>query len=366
MKIDKFIPEVIRRNASDLHLRPGSPPVARVDGKLVYLDFPELTSEETRSIAEELMSETQRQKFLAKRECDLALNIGEFGRFRINIYQQRGMINLALRRVPDTVPKFSDLHLPAVLTKIAENQRGLILVTGTTGSGKSTTLAAIVDYINENRSVNIITIEDPIEYIHRDKKSIVNQRELGFDTLSYHEALKNIVRQDPDVILVGEMRDLETMAAALTAAQTGHLVLSTVHTIDAIQTVSRVVDLFPPYQQTQIRYQLADTLKAVISQRLLPHASGSGRVPAVEILINTALVKKYIEENNLSEITNLMKQGSFYGMQTFNQALLRLYENKEIKLEDALSAASNPEELLLAIRGIESGASSHDIIDRSF
>jgi twitching motility protein PilT len=194
----------------------------------------------------------------------------------------------------------------------------------------------------------------------------VNQRELGFDTLSYHQALRNVVRQDPDVILVGEMRDLETMAAALTAAQTGHLVLSTIHTIDAIQTVSRVVDLFPPYQQSQIRYQLADTLKAVVCQRLLAHFSGSGRVPAVEVLINTPLVKKYIEENNLAEINNLMKQGSFYGMQTFNQSLLHLYETKEIKLEDALSAASNPEELMLTIRGIESGTSSREIIDRSF
>jgi len=366
MKIESFIPSMIEQKASDLHLRPASPPVVRVDGRLVSLAFNHLTPEDTRIIAEEMMNETQRQKFIARRECDLALNIGEFGRFRVNIYQQRGMVNLALRRVPDQIPKFADLHLPAVLTKISENQRGLVLVTGTTGSGKSTTLAAIVDYINENRSVNIITIEDPIEYIHRDKKSIVNQRELGFDTLSYQEALRNVVRQDPDVILVGEMRDLETMAAALTAAQTGHLVLSTIHTIDAIQTVSRVVDLFPPYQQGQIRYQLADTLKAVISQRLLPQATGQGRVPAVEILINTPLVKKYIEENNLAEITNLMRQGSFYGMQTFNQSLLHLYEKKEIKLEDALQAASNPEELMLAVRGIESGTSSRDIIDRSF
>ena len=239
------------------------------------------------------------------------------------------------------------------MSQIADNRRGLVLVSGTTGCGKTNTLAAIINHINVNRSENIITIEDPIEFIHNDNKSIISQRELGFDTLTYIDALKNVVRQDPDVVLLGEMRDIETVSTAITAAQTGHLVLSTIHTVNASQSINRILDLFPPHQQNQIRYLLADTLKAVVSQRLLPHASGIGRVPAVEVLIVTPLVKKMIEENNLGEVANLMKQGQYYGMQTFNQALIKLFQSGEVKLEDALNAASNPEELMLAIRGVQ-------------
>jgi twitching motility protein PilT len=256
--------------------------------------------------------------------------------------------------VPDKIPTIEELKLPPVLAQIADNQRGLVLVTGTTGCGKSNTLASMINRINMTRCENVITIEDPIEFIHKDVKSIVSQRELGFDTLTYLDALKNVVRQDPDVILLGEMRDQETVAAAITAAQTGHLVFSTIHTVDAAQSINRIVDLFPPHQQNQIRLLVADTLKAVISQRLLPHASGKGRVPAVEVLIVTPLVRKMIEENNLSEVVNLMKQGQFYGMQTFNQSLIKLFQANEVKLEDALQAATNPEELMLTVRGVQS------------
>jgi twitching motility protein PilT len=258
-----------------------------------------------------------------------------------------------MRYVPVEIPSFETLNLPQVVKKIADNPRGLVLVTGTTGCGKSTTLASMIKHINSTRTNHIITLEDPIEFLHKDKLSIISQRELGIDTTSYSEALKHIVRQDPDVILIGEMRDTDTMAAALTAAQTGHLVLSTIHTIDAIQTVTRIVDMFPPHHQNQIRLQLSDTLKGVISQRLLANIKG-GRVPACEILVVTALVKKFIEQNTMSEIMQAMKQGAYYGMQVFNQSLLALYNSGNISLEDALAAATNPEELMMNIRGITS------------
>lgn len=359
MKLNTLIREMLARGASDMHIRAGSPVVIRIDGVLIPLVDKVLSPDETMGIALTLMNEEQKDIFKKRHEIDLGYTFEDFGRFRINIFSQRGVVNMAMRFIPVKIPTIEELKLPSVIKQVAENHRGLVLVTGTTGCGKSTTLASMIDYINSTRSAHILTIEDPIEFIHHDKKSIITQRELGIDTLTYPEALKHAVRQDPNVILLGEMRDLETMAAAITAAQTGHLVLSTIHTVDATQSIYRIIDLFPPHQQTQIRYQLADTLRAVISQRLLPHASGKGRVPAVEVLIVTPLIRKMIEENNLTEITNLMKQGQYYGMQTFNQVLLNLVKNNEIKLEDALYAASNPEELLLAIRGIQSGADDH-------
>ena len=356
MEIVDLLREMVDKKVSDLHLRAGSPPIFRIDGRLVRSSYPVLSSRDTERISLSLLNEKQKQIFKENHECDLSYAIEGLARFRINVFLQRGTIHVVFRPVPFEVPDFDELNLPLVLKKISENERGLVLVTGPTGCGKSTTLAAIVDYINSTRSVHTITIEDPIEFLHRDKKSIVSQRELGKDTLDYPAALKHIVRQDPNVILVGEMRDLATMAAALTAAQLGSLVLSTVHTIDAIQTVTRIVDLFPPYQQNQVRLQLADTLKAVISQRLLPRADGKGRVPAVEVLVVTALVKKLIEENRMGEILGSMEKGDYYGMQTFNQALQKLYSKGLVKLEDALASASNPEELLLYIRGIDSGS----------
>lgn len=258
--------------------------------------------------------------------------------------------------IPDIIKTIDDLELPESLKKISSSSRGLILVTGTTGSGKSTTLAAMIDHINMNFSKHIITLEDPIEYVHKDKKSIIAQREVGLDTLSYPDALKNIVRQDPDVILLGEMRDMETMSAALTAAQTGHLVLSTIHTIDAMQTVNRIVDIFPPHHQNQIRLQLADCLCAVISQRLIPRKDKPGMACAVEVLVATALIKSLIEENNFAEISEQMQKGDYYGMQTFNQALEILCRQEKVDVEEAKRAATNPEDLMLRLRGIKSGS----------
>ncbi len=354
MDLRELLELMIKVKASDLHLKEDGPPIARIDGELLVLNPVLLSSKSIEVICSTLMREKHQAMFDKKHESDLAYTIPGIGRFRVNIFRQRGVTNLVFRAVPAQIPRFEDVHLPQSVKKLADNERGLVLVTGTTGCGKSTTLATMIDYINETRSCHIVTIEDPIEFIHKDKKSIISQREIGLDTISYIETLKHVVRQDPDVIFIGEMRDLETMAAALSAAQTGHLVLSTIHTIDAIKTVTRIVDLFPPHQQTQIRYQLADTLKGVISQRLLLHSSGKGRVPAVEVLVASPLVKKLIEENSLTEISNVIKQGSYYGMQNFNQALLKLTNQNLVTLEEALSAASNPEELMLAMRGIES------------
>ena len=365
MELDKLLEQMVAQNASDLHIRAGCVPVLRINGQLQLTAKPRLKPEDTQSIAYELMDEVQHEQFKKKCECDLAYSYLTFGRFRINIYRQRGSVNMAIRHIPDKIKNFQELHLPPVIQALADNTRGLILVTGTTGCGKSSTLASMIDYINETRSAHVVTIEDPIEFLFKDKKSIISQRELGFDTINYLEALKHVVRQDPDVIFFGEMRDAETTSAAITAAQTGHLVLSTIHTVNATQTITRIIDLYPPHQQTQIRSQLADTLKGVISQRLLPSASDTGqsRVPAVEVLVITALARKLMEENNMSELADLMKQGEYYGMQTFNQALLNLYNNGEVTLEDALVHASNPEELMLAVRGIESGSKTTNMFE---
>lgn len=358
--LEDLLKLMLDKGASDLHIRAGCPPVFRVDGRLVPMEAL-LLPDDTARMAVQVMNERQKFVFEEKHECDLSYTLKGIGRFRCNVYQQRGVINIAIRHVPVSVPPFEELKLPTVIRKICENRRGLVLVTGTTGSGKSTTLASMVDFINRNRDDHVVTIEDPIEFIHDDQQSIISQRELGLDTMTYSDALRNAVRQDPDVILLGEMRDLETMAAALTAAQTGHLVLSTIHTIDAIQTVTRIVDMFPPHQQNQIRLQLADTLRGVISQRLLPHISGKGRVPSVEVLVVTALVRKLISDGNVSELLNTIKQGSYYGMQTFNQSLVKLINDKEVSLEAALEAATNPEELMLAVRGIETGTDAANI-----
>ncbi|MEW6557483.1 MAG: PilT/PilU family type 4a pilus ATPase [Elusimicrobiota bacterium] len=356
-ELNELLKLVVSLKASDLHLRSETKSVLRIDGKLKSVENKVFSLQQMEKIAQSIMNTKQREIFAQKGECDLSYSASGIGRFRGNIYRQRGSINIAMRHVPTEIPPFSSLSLPAVINKIAENQRGLVLVTGTTGCGKSTTLASMIDHINSTRTAHIITLEDPIEFLHRDKVSIVSQRELGMDTVSYSDALKHIVRQDPDVILIGEMRDTETMAAALTAAQTGHLVLSTIHTIDAIQTVTRIVDIFPPHHQNQIRLQLADTLRGVISQRLLPKTNG-GRIPACEILVVTALIKKYIEQNTIGDILQAMQQGAYYGMQTFNQSLLQLYNSGDVSLEDVLAAATNPEELMMNIRGIssESGA----------
>jgi len=346
------------KGASDLHLRSGKAAVFRVDGNLAFRSPHPVSAPEVEQWVYSILNERQRRAFEERYECDLSMNVEGLGRFRVNVYRQRGTINAAFRVIPNVIPSFEKLKLPPIVRKLADEPRGMILVTGTTGSGKSTTLASMIDFINTTRSRHIITIEDPIEYIHEDKQSVISQRELMQDTLSYPEALKYVVRQDPDIVFLGEMRDLDTMSAALTAAQTGHLVLSTIHTIDAMQTINRIIDIFPTHQQAQIRFQLADTLRGVISQRLLPHISGVGRVPAVEVMVVTPLVRKYIAENTLSEVTAVMKQGQYYGMQTFHQALVKLINNKDIALETALEASSNPEEVMMAVRGVESSEGS--------
>jgi twitching motility protein PilT len=355
-QLTDILRSMVEIEASDLHLRAGSHPILRVNSQLKAVKNTELNAEDTKELAEEMFNEEQREEFKKRREVDLSLNIEGLARFRVNVFQQRGKVNIAMRLVPAKVKSLEELGLPESLKKISSSSRGLILVTGTTGSGKSTTLAAIIDHINKNHSKHVITVEDPIEYLHSDVKSIISQRELSMDTFSYMDALRNIVRQDPDVILIGEMRDMETMAAALTAAQTGHLVLSTVHTINAVQTVNRIVDIFPPHQQNQIRLQLADSLCAVISQRLLPKKEGGGMLPAVEVLVATALVKSLIEENKFTSIQEQMEKGDYYGMQTFNQALETLYREGKVDIEEAKKAATNPEDLMLRIKGIKSGS----------
>ncbi|MBN2407236.1 MAG: type IV pilus twitching motility protein PilT [Elusimicrobia bacterium] len=354
-KIEALLRKMKEVKASDLHIRAGNKPVFRVNKKLrLVKDLGEMGPDETIALAHEIFNEKQRSEFDLKHEVDMSYNIEGYARYRINVFQQKGKVNLAIRLVPAEIKTIEDLDLPESVKKIASENRGLILVTGTTGCGKSTTLAAMINYVNRHFSKHIITIEDPIEFVHKDIKSIVSQRELEIDTLSYPAALKHVVRQDPDVILVGEMRDPETMSAALTAAQTGHLVLSTIHTINAMQTVSRIVDMFPPHQQNQIRLQLADSLCAVISQRLLPRKDTEGMVPALEILVATGLIRSMIEENKITSIPEQIEKGEYYGMCSFNQSLEKLFKEGKVTIEDAKDAATNPEDLLLRIRGIKS------------
>jgi twitching motility protein PilT len=302
------------------------------------------------------MSSRQKERFKHQLETDIAYSVPGLGRFRCNIFQQRGSVGIVLRLIPSRIQTFKELMLPPVLEKVCEEQRGLVLVTGTTGSGKSTSLASMIDYVNTRRIEHIMTIEDPIEFLHRDKKSIINQREVDVDTKQFSVALRSALRQDPDVILVGEMRDYETIETALLAAETGHLVLSTLHTLDATETVNRVISVFPPHQQKQIRIQLASVLKAIISMRLLPRADGLGRVPAVEVLIATSYIRDCIENKEKTKlIRDAITQGtSQYGMQTFDQSLYLLYKNGLITLEEALRRATNPDEFKLKIQGIQS------------
>ncbi len=356
-ELKELLKVMVKAGASDLHIRAGSKPILRVNTKLkVASNFERLSPEDGQKLIKNICSPEELEEYNKNNEVDISLSVGGLARFRVNIFQQRNTVDIVMRLVPTRPPGIDDLMLPESLKKISFQQRGLVLVTGTTGSGKTTTLASMVNYINKNFSKHIITIEDPIEYLHKDIKSIVSQREIGVDTYSYPGALKHIVRQDPDVILIGEMRDTETVKAALTAAQMGHLVLSTLHTTDAVQTITRIVDMFPPHHQNQIRLQLADSISAVISQRLLPKKEREGMVPAVEIMIATSLIRKLIEENNYTAINEQMEKGGYYGMQSFNQSLEKLYKAGHIDLEETKKAATNPEDLMLRIRGIKSSS----------
>ncbi|MDT4897652.1 MAG: twitching motility protein PilT [Acidobacteriota bacterium] len=357
VKIDDLLRFATSHHASDLHLKAGSFPYMRVGGELrPVVDSQPLTQEDTLDMAFSMMSNRQKQRFKEVSEVDIGYGVSGVGRFRANIFQQRGTVGIVLRVIPDSTRSTSSLGLPPVVDKIADEQRGLILVTGATGSGKSTTLAAMIDRINALRSGHIVTIEDPIEFLHRDKRSFVTQREVDVDTRSFAEALRGALRQDPDVILVGEMRDLETIETALTAAETGHLVLSTLHTLDATETITRVVSSFPAHQQKSVRLQLAGILKAVISMRLVRAAKGRGRVPAVEVMVTTGLIRDYIINE---EKTNMIREAiaagtSQYGMQTFDQSLFHLYQSGLIALEEALRNASNADEFLMRASGIQS------------
>ena len=314
-----------------------------------------LSQDETLDMAFGMMSNRQKQHFKEAFEVDLGYGVSGLGRFRVNVFQQRATIGIVARVIPDRIRNISELGMPPIIEKIADEHRGLILVTGTTGSGKSTTLAAMIDRMNATRNSHIVTIEDPIEFLHRDKKSFVTQREVDVDTRSFAEALRGALRQDPDIILVGEMRDLETIETALTAAETGHLVLSTLHTLDAAETITRIISAFPPYQQKSIRIQLAGLLKAVVSQRLIRSAKGNGRVPAAEVLVSTALIRDYIvNEEKTSQIRDAIGAGtSQYGMQTFDQSLFYLYQSGLISLEEALRGASNADEFRLRLAGVQ-------------
>jgi twitching motility protein PilT len=357
MHINDLLKIAVDRGASDLHIKVGSHPVIRIDGALQpILDQKRLMQEDTVAMAFSMMSARQKEKFKNNLEIDFAYSVPGLGRFRCNIFQQRGTIALVLRVIPVKIRTVRELLLPPVLEKICWEQRGLILCTGTTGSGKSTSLAAMIEYINSHRVEHIITIEDPIEFLHRDKKSIVNQREVEVDTKSFAQALRSALRQDPDIILVGEMRDYETIETALTAAETGHLVLSTLHTLDATETINRIISVFPPHQQKQIRLQLAAVLKAIVSMRLLPRADGLGRVPAVEVLISTGYIRDCVENKEKTKLIHdaIASGTSQYGMQTFDQSLFQLYKSGLITLEEALRRATNPDEFKLKIQGIQS------------
>ncbi len=355
MHVNDLLKIAVDSGASDLHLKVGSYPMMRVGGLLVpATEEKRLDHEDVVAMSAAVMSTAQRQKFKDAQEVDLAYSVAGLGRFRCNVFQQRGTVGLVLRVIPMQVHTIDELGLPSVLKKIAEEERGLVLVTGTTGSGKSTTLAAMIDHVNNTRCAHVMTVEDPIEFLHRDYRSIVNQREVAVDTRSFSHALRSALRQDPDVILVGEMRDFETIETALLAAETGHLVFSTLHTLDATETINRIIAVFPPHQQKQVRLQLASVLKAVISQRLMPRADGKGRCPAVEVMISTPFIRDcMVDKEKTHQIPSAIVSGtSQYGMQSFDQSIFGLYQRELVAYEEALRWASNVDEFKLKVQGI--------------
>jgi twitching motility protein PilT len=336
---------MMEKRASDIHITSGLPPMLRIDGELIPTQYEKLTPDACQRLIYSLLTDTQKEKFEASNELDLAFGIKGVGRIRMNVYKQKGAIAAALRSISNRIPTFDELGMPGVTFDIMKLIKGLVLVTGPTGSGKSTTLASMTDYLNEHRSCHIMTIEDPIEYLHFHKKCMINQREIGMDTSSFPIALKYVLRQDPNIILIGEMRDLETIQSALTIAETGHLVFATLHTTDAASAINRIVDVFPPHQQPQIRSQLSFTLQAVYAQMLLPHASGTGRVLACEVLIVNAAIRNLIRDMKTEQISIAMQTGGKFGMQTMNMALANLYHRRQITYQEALNKTMDPEEL---------------------
>jgi len=356
MTLKEMLVEMLNRKASDLHVRVGVRPHLRVNGRLDSISTDAVTIDQMDQIVGQVLNERQLERFNRRHETDLALSVAKLGRFRINLYRQRGTTGMAIRAVNTSVPSFDALHLPDAVSKLARERRGLVIITGTTGSGKSTTLAALVEEMNANRSDNILTVEDPIEYVYRDKKSIIFQREVGGDTDTFASALRHAFRQDPDVILIGEVRDLETMSIALTAADTGHLVLTSLHTLNVIETITRIISFFPPHQHQQIRLLLAGTLRAIVCQRLLPRADNAGRVPGVEVMISSAAIRDcIIDPEKTIDIHDLMERGRVqYGMQTFDQSIMKLHQQGLISFEDAMSNATNPDDFELRLKGITS------------
>jgi twitching motility protein PilT len=356
------IAQMVQKNASDLLLKVGRPPTVRLNGELHGLEMPPVKPEDLKLLAEQIMTPRQVKEFSEKKEADFAIGVPGVGRFRTNIYQQRGTLAFAFRAIPYEVKTVRELHLPPILEEIALRPRGLVLITGITGSGKSTALASMINHVNQNRRVNVITIEDPIEFLHRDVQSNISQREVGNDTLSFGSALRHVLRQDPDVILVGEIRDVETLDTALKAADTGHLVFSTLHTTDATQTISRILSFYPPHQHHEVRMLLSTALQAIVSLRLVPRADGRGRVPAAEVLINTATVADNIRDiEKALHIPDLIAGGAVsYGMQSFDQSLMKWYKEGAISYESALFYSTNPNEFALRVSGVDSAS------DRSF
>lgn len=363
--LDRVLQAARQLGASDVHLKAGLPPIFRIKGDLrTVRDVPPLDKEVIRSFALGIMTDRQRDIFDKTWDVDLAYATPDGVRYRVNVFQQRGSTGMVMRLIPPEVPTFEKLNLPKTILNLAEEERGLILVTGITGSGKSTTLASMVDYINAKRACHILTVEDPIEYAFKDRRSVVNQREVGFDTVSFAKALRAGLRQDPDVILVGEMRDFETVEIGMTAAETGHLVLSTLHTLDAVETVTRIISVYPPHQQPQARLQLAAILKGVVSQRLVPRADGKGMVPAIEILVATARVRELIEDpKRTKELHDAIATGRHpYGMQSFDQALTELVHKKFVTYDEAFAHATNPADFALFFRGVSKGGAADEAI----
>lgn len=357
MDLNEILTIAFKAKGSDIHIKTGLPPIVRIDGRLHPIpNAQRLSPDFVADTAQAMMNDRQRRMFEENFEVDLAYAVPGLGRFRVSVYRQRGTVAMVFRSIAFIIPTLEGLNLPPIMKKVCQEERGLILVTGTTGSGKSSTLAAMIDCINSQRTCNIITIEDPVEFLHRDNKSIISQREVGTDTPTFSAALKGALRQDPDVILVGEMRDYETIETAMTAAETGHLVMSTLHTMDAAETINRIIGVFPPYHQRQVRIQLASIIKAVISQRLVPKADGKGRVPAVEVMLASARVRECIDDKDKTkQLNDAISQGYVtYGMQSFDQSLMRLYSNKLITYEEALRQSSNPDDFALKISGISS------------